>query len=252
MKKHLLSLLVLPALALTSCGKGGELKEEEAKQRAQEISETSVKPQKNYEIKLSTNTVSGKDKKKQNIEYVIRANEDNEMFFSMKGEAEGVKYDVSLYVAKNDEYEEVTYFKSYDADKKEYETTALVKKGNLLYSVSAEVYQSYTLVPLGMYAGYCDPTELMADADQEDIKYYSTGSGNLTIEATEKQEADGQEETVVEATMSVTYDKGLFKEFVMKGKSSLGNTSTMTLTCSYPSSKIKISVPSNWKDALSE
>lgn len=253
MKKHLLSLLVLPALALTSCGKGGELKQEDAKERAKEISETSSKPQKNYEIKLSTVSTSGKDKKKSTLEYVLKANEDNEIYFTMKGESGGEKYDVSMYVAKNEEYEEVTYFKTYNSSKKEYESTAVVKKGNLLYSVTTEAYQVYTLVPSGMYAGYTDPVALMGDAEEEDnVKYYSTGEGNLTIEVKETQEADGEEETMVEASTSVTFDKGLLKSVSIKGKSSLGNTSSMTFTCSYPSSKVKVSLPSNWKDALSE
>lgn len=261
MKKQLLTLFVLPALMLTSCSAGKELTKEEAEQRADEINEKSEETPKNVEIKLISKGSSGKgdDKKVQNLEYVVKFNEDGEFFCSMKGTSDDEKIDITVYKVISEEYEEVTYAKTYNESNKKYDEVAITKKGNILYDTLSEGYTVYEAVPLLFYAGYAivdlDEYILVEDDDgTATTKFYSTGAGNLTIEQKYKYtgEISEDDEEMLETTTKLAYSNYLLESYSVTGKSNYGNTATIKLTASYPSSKVKISLPSGWEKAIEE
>ena len=265
MKKQLLTVLVLPAMMLTSCSKGAELTKEEALERQEEISEKQEKQEypDNMELSLSivTNAGKGKEKESSKVEYVLKGNEDGESYFKMKGGTEEEYYDFTIITVKNETYEEVTYLKSYDKDEKKTTELVLTKKGSLTYEVALTPYQSQMLMPAMFFAAYQDPASVIADFEYDDedmeeakvsVKYYSTGAGNLTLESSAKYtgEVDQDEEIPVSSSSSITYDNYLFKSYEMSAKSNYGNVSSMKLSASYSDKKISISLPSNWEELL--
>ena len=154
MKKQYLALLILPALMLTSCSKGKEIKKEEAEKLAQEINdknEASEDTSRNVELSFSMNEVSGRgeDKESIKVEYTVKTNEDGESYFQMKGGTDGENYDFTLITAKVEEYGEVTYLKTYDAESKK--TTQYSFAGDTtLYSAMLLEYQAQMMIPTMM------------------------------------------------------------------------------------------------------
>ena len=263
MKKQLLSLLILPALMLTSCNKGKEIKKEEAEKLAQEISDKSndeLASSENLEFKLSMieNTGKGEDKESTSVEYVYKMNEDSDIYFQMKGESEDGYFDFTLINVYDEEYGEVTYLKTYDPEEKTTTQYSIPGEVNILYENLFVVYKLQLSIAVMLYLSYTDPFEAMSvceyDEEDEDIKgstkYYSTGEGNLTAEISTKYvgEIDKDEEDVTSASLSVTYDNYLLTNFSLVAKSSFGNTCSLKISASHPKEKIKISLPNNWKD----
>lgn len=267
MKTRFLSLLMIPALLLTSC-KGEKIGEEKAKELANKISEnTNNLDGYGYELKVNAKGSSGKGSEKQSesISYELYQDKDENIKFKMKGNDGDEKYDFVIYQVKDETYEEVAYIKEYDLDKKVYNEYVYGKNVTDNYSSLVSSYTMNALVPAIMMAGLADPAKLLESDDfqngeivedeityKNEVTFYSTGEKNLTIEAKRNAISNNipeDDETDISLSYSITYDNLLLKKATIVGKSNYGNTIEMKFNVDIKKS-VKVELPSNWKEVM--
>ena len=267
MINRFLSLLMIPALLLTSC-KGEKIGEEKAKELANKISEnTNNLDGYGYELKVNAKGSSGKGSEKQSesISYELYQDKDENIKFKMKGNDGDQKYDFVIYQVKDETYEEVAYIKEYDLDKKVYNEYVYGKNVTDNYNSLVSTYTMNALVPVIMMAGLADPAKLLESDDfqngeivedeityKNEVTFYSTGEKNLTIEAKRNAISNNipeDDETDISLSYSITYDNLLLKKATIVGKSNYGNTIEMKFNVNIKKS-VKVELPSNWKEVM--
>ena len=253
--KKVLPLLVMPALLLTSCAsKGKEISKEEANQIMRDISENSALADAvpdNIEIQFTLSTVIGEEKIKSNMEFVLKCNEDNEVYFKVKGNSEDTKYDFEFYIFNTEKYGSVNYLKAYDYEEKKYEVICYANNSLEDYN-RAESYKYTAILPLTLFGSYSTPLSFADEFDEDvEYKFYSNGAKNLTIEVSRLNiDTDDSEELVKDAKLEVTYDNYQITSLYMYSLSNLGNVSKAKGTINYSNKKIEIKAPSGWEKQL--
>ena len=267
MKNRFLSLLIIPALLLTSC-KGEKIGEEKAKELANKITEnTDGLEGYGYELKMTAKGNSGKgsEKKSESLSYEIFQDKDENIKFKMKGNDGDQKYDFVIYEVKNETYGKIAYIKEYDLDKKVYNEYVYGKNDTEDYSSLVSTYTSNAFVPVIMMASLADPAKLLESEDfqngeivedeitfKNEVTFYSTGERNLTIEAKRKAVSDNipeDNETDISIAYSITYDNLLLKKATITAKSNYGNSMEMKFNIDIKKS-VKVELPSNWKEVM--
>lgn len=267
MKNRFLSLLIIPALLLTSC-KGEKIGEEKAKELANKITENiNGLEGYGYELKMTAKGSSGKgsEKKSESISYEIYQDKDENIKFKMKGSDGEKKYDFVVYQVKDEEYEEVAYIKDYDVDTKTYNEYVYGKNATENFSSLVSAYTKNAFVPVLLMAGLADPAKLLESDDfqngeivedeityKNEVTFYSTGEKNLTIEAKRNAISNNileDDETDTSLSYSITYDNLLLKKATIVGKSNYGNTIEMKFNVDIKKS-VKVELPSNWKEVM--
>lgn len=267
MKTRFLSLLMIPALLLTSC-KGEKIGEEKAKELANKITEnTGSLEGYGYELKMTAKGSSGKgsEKKSESLTYELFQDKDENIKFKMKGSDGEKKYDFVIYQVKNTEFEEVSYIKDYDLDTKTYNEYVYGKNVTDNYNSLVSTYTMNALVPVIMMAGLADPAKLLESDDfqngeivedeityKNEVTFYSTGEKNLTIEAKRKAVSENipeDEEIETSSSYSITYDNLLLKKATINAKSNYGNNVEMKFNVDIKKS-VKVELPSNWKSVM--
>ena len=271
--KKLTLLLLVPALLLTSCGKGQKINDEKATELATKISEKTKgedddTPQ-NFEVVISATGASQKDSKKveTNLKYKLSVNEADETKLQVKGKEGDVKYDFCVMSIKQEGYEdELTYLKLYNEAEDKYDETIFLNSND----DRVTQYSLQILVPALLLASYSDPLALIEDEEAKNgqsqegegeniitydntVKYYSRGDGNLTIEASKKYVSgtfkEGEEEQL-ETYYTFTYDNYYIKSMVMKGKSNYNNDMKITMDVTLKKSKINFELPKGWEEMI--
>lgn len=279
MKKQFLTLLILPTLVLTSCGRGKLITEEEATELKEKILEK-TKDIKNADATIKASGQEGKDKTDLNLTYHFMVNDLETAYLTMTGKEKNKKIDVTLYEFKHEQYEEVTYVKQYNNETSKYEEYTFVKKDNDNYSKQSSTYSLNFLVPVLFLASYADPyqIEYHDDEGKYDIatNYYSNGENNLTIEqkktlskrpatssiifsseessleSSAAVEVEEEKEYEVEENTTVKYEALRLKEVIIKSKSNFGNKVSVNTKCSLKESRINISLPNGWEKHIVE
>ena len=279
MKKQFLTLILLPTLVLTSCGKGKLITEEEATELKEKILEK-TKDIKNADCTIKASGQEGKEKTDMNLTYHFMTNDLETAYLTAVGKEKNEKIDVTLCQFKSEQYEEVTYIKEYNNESKKYDEYTFVKKDNTDYSKQSSKYGLYFLVPVLFLASYADPYEIEYHDEEGkyDIatNYYSNGENNLTIEqkktlskrpatssilfsseessleSSAAAEVEEEEEYEVESTTTVKYEALRLKEVIIKSKSNFGNKVNINTKCSLKESRINISLPNGWEKHIVE
>lgn len=259
MKKFRFLFLVPAIFAMVACnglGKGKEIKAEKAKEIAQGMKDT--KQPEDFEIYIEMTSYDAEEKTNSKSNYTLKQNAAGEFYAAMKSETTGgdraYNMDVEAYKVKDDKYEEVIYMKSYDADEKKEEIDVYVKKGNETTYAYAEAQVGYEIGSLTVYLTSADELVAAIEAaekesaanDNIEVKYYSNGADNLTIQEIAK-ETDDEKSQFGES--SITFDKGLLTETTTKFENKAGDKIDMKITCKYPKS-VKIDLPSGWESHI--
>lgn len=239
MKKSLI-LLALPALLLSGCSK--EISKEDAKKRAQEIVDHEVKLEDFKKVHVETEdegsiegNVNGSQKTKSVVEYSVEdkwvhslsVSEGKEGEEAHKSERESWAYqeDGKYYVVNRSVVDGV-----------EKKTYALYQETDLLWELEKVVFDAtfdgLQVGALGELAGKETLKMVITAIDGGDtqgttfdLKYYSTGEGNLTLEG---KTVDSAFEVYgykgeVTSTGKVVYDKYVLAENSMTSEGTLKN-----------------------------
>ena len=282
MKYKFLTLLMIPMMLLTSCGKGQKITEDKAKELATKITANEeALDGASFEFVLSMKGSSGRnkdytsivddaetmvheEKENQDITYTLDIDKNENSKLKVKGNDGEEKFDFVIYTVKNETYEEVSYIKDYDQETKTYKEYVYGKNVTPNYSSLVTPYSMQLLAPAFMLAGLMDPVKLMESDDFKDgeveedgltfshkVAYYSNGEKNLTIESTIKctsKEIPEDEEVSLEGKYSITYDNLVFKKATITGKSNYGNSSNIKANLAMK--KVTVELPSNWESLL--
>lgn len=221
---------------------------------------------------------TGENKKSETLKYKLTVNQDDETRFEGKGTDGDEKIDFLLVIAKPEgKTDKVNYLKYYDNEAKEFKELAMPNgtTGNKEYNN----YSMQMLVPAFMLAKFLDPQPLMQkekeneeheivingdylfDYDsldeakdfEENWEFYSKGDKNLTIVASTKykgQQTEFADETMLETSYEITYDKLIIKNVKCTAKSDLGNVVKMNLHVNAKKDAFKIELPSGWEDKI--
>jgi len=270
MKNKFLSILILPMLLLTSCGKGQKISEDKAKELAKQISEYTEQEQ---EVKPMIITIDvkgeegrGNEKESSDVHYELSTDKNENTKFKVKGDDGEESFDYVIYIVKDEKYEEVSYIKDYDASKKTYNEYVYTKKDNPEYDTAVSVYSIQLLLPILMLAQFSDPVTLMESEDfqngereedgityKTDVAYYSNGEKNLTIESTTEYVSGTlpeDEEEVIKTSYSVTYNNLMLKKAKMVSKSNYDNSAELKLNIDFKS--VKVELPDNWESLINK
>ena len=115
----------------------------------------------------------------------------------------------------------------------------------------------YYAIPEAYLSAFSDPTVLVSSATQASneeavVKYYSTGDGNLTVEATVTEKSvDASEESAVSTKETIKYDNYLLKSASIEATSNKGNVSKMNFTFE-AKAKFAITLPSGWEALINK
>ena len=266
MKKKFSLFVLLPALMLSSCGNGAEVTDSaQLKELTQGIS-AKVKDIKAYEMTSKSTGATYDETEKKNIaqssEMIYRQNANGEKYLKSSSQVGEEKDETTIYLVKNEKYQQVLYVDSYDAEAKKNEVTVYGYEGNeltfsfaALYFISPEIYTELFLDPAGLDVAKA----IDAAGDEEDdmnvsAKYYSKGAGNLTVEisGTVKSEVKADaEETAVKETLSATYDNYYWKSAVIEFESNKGNKNKTDITFTVKD-EVKIELPSGWESLINK
>lgn len=263
MYMKLSKILMFAALfALTACGggKGAEVDEAKAKEVAKNIS-TETKAVKNldFEMELITTDV---DKNVDKSTYSYKLSENGDLFAGATGSSKDGNANSQLYRVKNDEYEEVLYYHTFNHDAKtnkdDESTVCYGKKGNetVYTTMSASIGTAAIMSVEMVYSSVADPSVVLAEAAKDqsyDVKYYSSGDKNLTIELKfngQKGSSDADEDPIKSATATYTYSNGLLAKFEASSEYDSGEKMTQKAEAKY--SNVKISLPDGWKDLVNK
>ena len=221
---------------------------------------------------------TGESKKSETLKYKLTVNQDDETRFEGKGTDGDEKIDFLLVIAKEEETNnKFNYLKYYDNVTKEFNEFVIPNgtTGNKEYNN----YSMQMLVPAFMLAKFLDPQPLMQkekeneehqmvlnndylfDYEDEDMakdfeekwEFYSKGDKNLTIVASTEYKGTKKEfedETMLQTSYEITYDKSIIKSVKCTAKSDLGNIVKMSLNVNAKKDAFKIALPSGWKDKI--
>lgn len=270
MKNRFLSLLIIPALLLVGC-KGQKISEEKAKEIATKITANlEALEGSSFEMKTTLKGSSGKgsEKKSADVTYTLTQDAEENMKLKVKGDDGEDKLDYIIYVVKDKDYDTVAYIKEYNVETKEYSERVYTKVTDDDYSAQTSSYTINGLLPALIIAAFADPVKQMESDDfkegesEEDgntikteVRYYSTGEKNLTLECdrkivkmAESSENKEDKEFNNEVKYSITYDNLVLKKLVATTKTNYGNSQTITGTLDIK--KVNIELPKGWQDLI--
>lgn len=271
-------LALLPLLALSSCGLGGKLTDEQAEEKMDAIKEktASLAEDENYQnSKMSLvldsfdiDTDGNKTKVKETFK--IESNADGETHAYYESVAGSEKQTKDFYIVNYDDSEteddKILYVKTYDSEAEdEKEQTLCVSMGASPseFSSAMSAFALEAAVPLAMFAAYADPSSVVSafesgageDYDVE-ITYHSGINGDFSIKCVANLKADvevpeGSEDLVGKQTTTIaTYSKNVLASFDTSTKTVSGDTSAIRGSVAYQKAKINISLPNGWKNLL--
>ena len=261
-------ILMFAALfALTACGggaaKGQEVEAKKAKEVANNIATTS-KDVKTVEFSMEMTDYDAEEKKTSNSTYTYKLAENGDIYCATYGS--GVNSDgkpssssTALHVVKNDKYDEVFCFTSKSSSSTEDTMMVYGKKGNetIYATMTASIGAATITMTQTMYLSFTSPAELIDEAEAEklsgyDVKYYSSGDKNLTIDIKVSRETKvSEEDDTKTVTASYVYNNGLFSSFEMSAEYFSGDK--MDQKCSAKYSGVKIpDLPDGWESKINQ
>lgn len=265
MKTKLSLLAVLPVLMLASCGKGAEIKDQNKIDEIKTNIANKAKDIKCYEMTFKSESTEYDDEQKKNVttktDMLYRTNDKGEAYMKSSGTSDGEKNESTVYLVNNEKYKQVLYTSTYDPETQKDEIAVYGYEGNeLTFSFSA----LYFIIPQAYSSMFIDPTEIdfaeLDEAEQStvkydtDVKYYSSGDENLTVEAKIKAKGEidkAAEEYPVSYNYTIQYDKGYFKSAKIEGTSNKDNKSAIDIAFSVKDS-VSIELPAGWEELINQ
>lgn len=257
-------LLMLPALLLTACGDGNEIKDQEKIDEIESNISNKVLDVNCFElsVKLDSSSYDKDTDKNINVKADIKyqINEAGDKYLKSTGTNDGVKSESTIYLVKNEKYKQVLYVSSYNPDTKENDVTVYGYDGNeMTFGFSG----LYFLVGEAYYTAFADP--LLVDYStissssenveyDADVKYYSKGDDNLTVKANIKAKGEvdkNADEYTVSGNYTVRYENGYFKSAIVDGTSNKGNKSKNEVNVTIKKD-LKIELPKGWEDLINK
>ena len=220
----------------------------------------------------------GTEKKTDSLKYKLTVNQDDETRFEGHGTDGDEKIDFLLIVATPEKSEQkMNYLRYYDNTTKE-DVEFVIPNG----TTGNKEYNNYSmqmLIPALMMAKFMDPEPLMQKEKENDEgetvingdylfdydsldeakdyeekwEFYSNGDQNLTIVASNEYkgtQTEFAEETTLNESYEITYNKLIIKSAKYTVKSSLGNVIKMSINVSAKKNAFKIDLPSGWEKKI--
>lgn len=256
MKAKRVLFLAIPAMLLTSCGNGAEITD--SKELADKAAAIAAKQKevKNFKFVMDIDSNSYNEEAKKNVntktKMAYEQNEEGDIKLHSEGTSDGKTTTSDFYLVNNDKYQQVLYIDDFDGSKHDIQVYGY--EGNEFTFSFAALYYA---IPEAYMSAFSDPTTLIASVDEGEeegavVKYYSTGDGNLTIEATVTESSvDTSEETAVSTKEVIKYDNYLLKSASVESKSNKGNTSKMNFSLEVKD-KFAITLPSGWEALINK
>ena len=259
-------LILLPIIALSSCGLGREVKAEDAAIKAAAMEKAASKDDDEYGVELemkykSVDTRNG-EKVNTSVTYSLAASTKNDLHVRLTGTVMGKKQAVDYYEVANDKYGLVVYAKgnidedhpdnvdtvAYSVAKPETGFIDLFGYAEMIYNEQFSLYYSPT-VTLGMLSS----EEMASWADKNDIKvgYYSSGDKNLSILATVKLKTleGAQDNETKSRRIQVTYDENRLSEIEYKTEEVDGDYMSIKLKAVYKKG-LRVFLPSGYEKQI--
>ena len=262
--KNLKVLMLLPIFALTACGgaKGAEVDDAKAKEVAKNIS-TAQKDVKTLDFSMEMTIYDAEKKSSETSTYAYKFNENGDVYVGTSGSSSEGSSSSAYYRVKNDKYEEVIYYTTTSkntGDAQAVETTACYgKKGNeVIYTtISASIGSASVMTVETVYSA-TDPVSMITQASLEkeegyDVKYYSSGDKNLTIEIKvdgSKAKSSEDEDPIKTASATYVYENGLFAKATVSTEYTSGDKMDSKYEAKY--SGVKISLPDGWEEKVNK
>ena len=256
MKAKRILFLAIPAILLTSCGAGAEITD--SKELADKTAAIAAKQKevKNYKftVDIDSNSYDESEKKNANTKtkMVYEVNEDGDIKLHSESTSNGKTTTSDFYLVKDTKYKQVLYLDNFDG--KDHDISVYGYEGNELTFGFATLYYA---IPEAYLSAFSDPTVFVSSATQASneetvVKYYSTGDGNLTVEATVTEKSvDASEESAVSTKETIKYDNYLLKSASIEATSNKGNVSKMNFTFE-AKAKFAITLPSGWEALINK
>lgn len=218
-----LAIILTSLTTLTGC-KGQELTCEDASSVIDDIiqKQTTVYENVSFTAKVvATGTVDGSPARTKST---LKYDAENKVIYSylLDGEDE-----TEFYIAMKDG----AYY-TVDVIAKEYTVTSIMAE--TLWSASKKLYEA---VPLTSAAAVLAEAKLAAESKDENYAFFSSGDGNLVVEATNLSETDGEDS--FEGNATYTFKNYLFTKEVAKESGTFDGqsyTTKSTTTFSYSAS----------------
>lgn len=248
--------LAIPAILLASCGAGAEITD--SKELADKTAAIAAKQKevKNYKFTMDIDSNSYDESEKKNVntktKMVYEVNEDGDIKLHSEGSSSGTTTTSDFYLVKDTKYKQVLYLDEFDG--KDHDISVYGYEGNEITFSFAELYY---MLPEAYLSAFSDPTVFVSSTTQASdeetvVKYYSTGDGNLTVEATVTEKSvDASEESAVTTKETIKYDNYLLKSASIEATSNKGNVSKMNFEFE-AKAKFAITLPSGWEALINK
>lgn len=258
MKMRKTLLLTSAALLLAGCGMGKQVTDPKEVDKITADIAAKAPDIKNFDLHLKIDGTSYDSETGKNIhrvaDSVYSRNEDGEIHMTSTNESPDGKVNQDVYLVNDETYTKVLY--SATTTNGEKETNVYGYKGNEFAFTFAPLY---FILPETYFNLFSNPDTLLKSLSSPDAgldaetKYYSKGEGNLTIslKATSKKQAEGDEEIPADATYEIKYDGGYFKSAKVEQNSNKGNKSTTECSLTVKS-KFSVTLPSGWEDLVNK
>lgn len=257
MKAKRILFLAIPAMFLTSCGPGAEITDSKELSDKAEAIAAKNKEIKNFKFTVDIDSNSYDEDAKKNVntksKTVYEKNEDGDIRVHSVGTVDGKETTNDFYLVSNAKYQQVLYTDDFDGEN--HDISVYGYEGNELTFGFASL--TYAL-PEAYLSAFSDPT-LLIGSDVESsyegevsLKYFSTGDGNLTIEATTSSNSvEESREAAVWTKEVIRYDNYFLKSASTESRSNKGNVSKMEFSLEVKD-KFAINLPSGWEELINK
>lgn len=259
MKKKYVILPLLAMTVLSSCQQsyGEEITDKARVAELEKAISERMNEQKGFEVhvKASMSEDRGRgNKDAYSWNFIYRGDEKDNMYFSgsleIESGGEKAKYDYTMYLVENPEYEKVLYQEMSGgyASGKDIEVVALRSD---YYSMEGGI-PGILVYPIELYEEARDPyyiDQTLAEyTDTSGRKYYSKGDGSLTIEMSNSE----TRETTMSGHIRMTYENYLLKDAVYESKSTDETyKSSEKFELTYKTlSNYTVTLPSGWESLI--
>ena len=256
-KKHaILPLLAISVLSSCQQSYGEEITDKARVAELEKAISERMNEQKGFEVHVKASMSEdrgGGNKNAYSCDLIYRGDEKDNMYFSgsleIESSGEKAKYDYTLYLVENPEYEKVLYQEMSGgyASGKDIEVVALRSE---YYSMEGGI-PGILVYPIELYEEARDPYYIdQTHAEYTDTsgrKYYSKGDGSLTIEMSNSE----TRETTTSGHIRMTYENYLLKdaEFEIKAGEAYQKSEKIELTYK-PLSNYTVTLPSGWESLI--
>ena len=251
--------MMLPALMLTSCDNGNEIKDEDKIKELKNSIAEKASDLDTVEARMTTDSTGYDKDVNKNVntksEMTYKSSNNEEFYLKTVSTKDGEKSEGEVVLVNNETYQRVLYVSTSDG------TTVYGYQGNEITFAFAALYFIVPRTYIGTFKDptACDFSTLLDNKElgreyNSNVKYYSTGDGNLTIKASYNIKGTvnkDDEEYASKTQYTIVYDDYHLKSVDTDATSNKNNKSIVKMDIAVKES-VSIELPNGWEDLINK